>query len=206
MVVEILQITTEQARRQLSVALEFARNLLSPSSRLAKQQTGELAVSLMRARSGQIPSKLSLSKDIENRPCWWWLVACSAPRHYLYQFSLIVMWNHGTKFQRNFKTKTKVFNKQNVVYKMPAICFDLNMSIKSSSHGQNGRHFADDIFICIFATKKFCILIKMSLKFVPRGPIHNKSTLVSITAWRRIGTKPLSEPMANQFTDAFMRY
>ena len=68
MVVEILQITAEQARRQLFVALELAHNLLSPSSRLARQKTRELAVSLVRARSGQIPSKLSLSKNIENGP------------------------------------------------------------------------------------------------------------------------------------------
>ena len=68
MVVEILQFSAEQARTQPFVALELARNLLSPSSRLARQKTGELAVSLVRARSGQIPSKLSLSKDIENGP------------------------------------------------------------------------------------------------------------------------------------------
>ena len=32
--------------------------------------------------------------------------------------------------------------------------------------GKNGRHFADDIFKCIFVNEKFCILIKISLKFV----------------------------------------
>ena len=40
----------------------------------------------------------------------------------------------------------------------------------SSSHlGQNGRHFADDIFKCIFMNGKFCISIQISLKFVPKG-------------------------------------
>ena len=38
---------------------------------------------------------------------------------------------------------------------------------------QNGRHFADDIFRCIFMNEKICILIKISLKFVPKGPINN---------------------------------
>ena len=36
---------------------------------------------------------------------------------------------------------------------------------------QNGRHFPDDIFRCLFMNEKFCILIKISLKFGPKGPI-----------------------------------
>ena len=39
------------------------------------------------------------------------------------------------------------------------------------------------------------ILIKISLKFVPKGPINNITALVQIMAWRRPGDKPLSEPM-----------
>ena len=61
--------------------------------------------------------------------------------------------------------------------------------------GQNGRHFADDIFRCIFVNEKFCILIWISLKFVPKGPIDNIPALDQIMAWRRPGDKPLSEPM-----------
>ena len=45
--------------------------------------------------------------------------------------------------------------------------------VNSSPPGQNGRHFAYDIFRSIFVNKKFCILIKISLKFVPKGPIDN---------------------------------
>ena len=51
-------------------------------------------------------------------------------------------------------------------------------SLNSSPPGQNGRHFADNIFRCIFVNEKFCILIKISLKFVPRGPIDNNLALV----------------------------
>ena len=40
------------------------------------------------------------------------------------------------------------------------------------------RHFADDIFKHIFVNEKFCILIKISLKFVRRGPIDNNQALV----------------------------
>ena len=38
---------------------------------------------------------------------------------------------------------------------------------------QNGRHFADDIFKCIFWNENVWISIKISLKFVPNGPINN---------------------------------
>ena len=68
------------------------------------------------------------------------------------------------------------------------------------------RHFADDVFGCIFVNGKFYILIKISLKFVPKGPIDNYPALVQMMAWRRIGDKPLSEPMLTRFTDAYMRH
>ena len=60
---------------------------------------------------------------------------------------------------------------------------------------QNGRHFADDMFKCIFLNENVWILIEISLKFVPRGSINNNQTLFQILAWRHPGDKPLSEPM-----------
>ena len=39
------------------------------------------------------------------------------------------------------------------------------------------------------------ISIKISLKFVPKGPINKIPALVQIMIWRRPGDKPLSEPM-----------
>ena len=54
------------------------------------------------------------------------------------------------------------------------------------------RHFADNIFRCIFVNEKFCILIKISLKFVSKGPIDDIPALVQIMAWYEIGNKPLS--------------
>ena len=60
---------------------------------------------------------------------------------------------------------------------------------------QNGHHFPDDIFKCIFLNENTWISIKISLKFVPRGPINNITALVHIMAWRRPGDKPLFEPM-----------
>ena len=61
--------------------------------------------------------------------------------------------------------------------------------------GQNGRHFAEDIFKCIFLYENVWIQIKISLKFNSKGPIYNNPELVRIMAWRQSGDKPLSEPM-----------
>ena len=60
---------------------------------------------------------------------------------------------------------------------------------------QNGRHFPDDIFKCIFLFENVWIWINISLKFVHKVRINNIPALVQIMAWCRIGDKPLSEPM-----------
>ena len=63
----------------------------------------------------------------------------------------------------------------------------------------------DDNFKCIFLNENDRIPIRISLKSVPRSPIDNKLALVQIIAWRRVGDKPLPEPMLTQFTAAYMR-
>ena len=65
---------------------------------------------------------------------------------------------------------------------------------------QNGRHFADDMFKCIFLSENIWIPIKISMKFVPKVPINNIPELVQIMAWRHPGDKPLSEPMMVSLT------
>ena len=42
-------------------------------------------------------------------------------------------------------------------------------NLNSSSPEQNSRHFTDGIFKCIFMNENVCILIQISLKFVPEG-------------------------------------
>ena len=54
----------------------------------------------------------------------------------------------------------------------------LALHFNSSPPGQNSRHFEDDIFKHIFLNEMFCILIQISLKFVPKGPNDKKSVLV----------------------------
>ena len=46
-----------------------------------------------------------------------------------------------------------------------------------------------------FLNETILIPLKIILQFVPKFPINNISALVQIMAWRRPGTKPLSEPM-----------
>ena len=53
----------------------------------------------------------------------------------------------------------------------------------------------DDIFKCIFLNENAYISVKISLKFVSKGPINNYPALVQIMVLRRPGDKPLSEPM-----------
>ena len=127
----------------------------------------------------------------------------------------------GTKFSE-ILTETKIFINENasedIVCEMAAILSmgdELNLDhlrpavLGELTHfppGQNGRHFADDIFRCISVNEKFCIFINISLKFIPKGAIYNNPALVQIMARRQIGDKPLSELMLTWCTDTYMRH
>ena len=65
---------------------------------------------------------------------------------------------------------------------------------------------SDDMFKCIFMNAKFCVLIRVSLMFVFKDLIDNKSSLFQVMAWCRTSNKPLPEPMMIQFTDAYMQH
>ena len=81
---------------------------------------------------------------------------------------------------------------------------EVTPSFNSLRLRKNGRHFLNDIFKCICVYQNIWISIKISLKFVSKGQIHNNPSLVQIMAWHRPGDKPLSEPMMAQFTDPCM--
>ena len=49
--------------------------------------------------------------------------------------------------------------------------------VNSSLLGQNGCQLADNIFKCNFVNEKVYILIKISLKFVPKSLIDNNPAL-----------------------------
>ena len=62
-----------------------------------------------------------------------------------------------------------------------------NTTTTSHADTNNDFHFADDTLKCIFLNESVWILIMISLKFLPLGPINNIPALV--------GGMPFSEPM-----------
>ena len=50
---------------------------------------------------------------------------------------------------------------------------------------QNGCHFTDGVFKCIFFNENVLILIEISLNCIPKGRINNIPSLVQIMAWRQ---------------------
>ena len=99
-------------------------------------------------------------------------------------------------------------------------CFHLMTSSCDSNNNPDGAMYASthlslDKIAAISQTtfsnafrwmKKGRISIKISLKFVPMGPIIHILALVQIMAWRWLGAKPLSEPTLAQFNDVYMRH
>ena len=71
----------------------------------------------------------------------------------------------------------------------------INIAIALMCLRHNGLHFAEDIFKCNFVNENTWIPIKISFKFVSKGPINDIPVLVQIMAWRRPGNKPLSQAM-----------
>ena len=74
-------------------------------------------------------------------------------------------------------------------------CIGQTNNLNTLRPRQNGRRFADDTFKRILLNENARILIKISPRFVPKGPISNNPALFQIMAWRRPGDKPLSDPM-----------
>ena len=103
---------------------------------------------------------------------------------------------HWSSRMVNVCDQDDVMTKKKPLYAFPRLCnFGVYFVINTLRPRQDGRHFADDIFKCIFLNEKVWIPIKISLKFVPKGSINNNPALFQMMAWRRPGVKPLSEPM-----------
>ena len=75
---------------------------------------------------------------------------------------------------------------------MASLCHN---ELKTLKPRQNDRHYADDLFKCIFLNENIWIPIEISWQFVPLGPIDDIPALAQIMAWRRPDNRPLSEPM-----------
>ena len=55
--------------------------------------------------------------------------------------------------------------------------------LKIAVNTLRANNFADDIFKCILLNVNVLISIKISMKFIPKGPFNNIPALVQIMAW-----------------------
>ena len=90
---------------------------------------------------------------------------------------------------------------------------DLGLHVEIDPHGKTAiyklTHWGLNImanilqmtFSNIFSMNAWS-LIRISLTYIPKGPIVKKSALVQVMAWRRTGDKPLSEAVLTKTHDA----
>ena len=77
--------------------------------------------------------------------------------------------------------RTELFRKNKLnhfTFKTPTYVVQTYLLINTLRPRQNGRHFTDDIFKCIFLYENAWIPIWISLNVVPKGPINNIPALV----------------------------
>ena len=125
----------------------------------------------------------------------------------------IILWKWAAMNSKHRSNETKKFITVNFITFLPEnlrkqhlwlpclfVCYSMSKQtisadINSLRPRRNGHFNADDIFKCIFLKENVWNPTKISLKFVPKGPINNIPALVQIMAWRHPGDRPLSEPM-----------
>ena len=89
----------------------------------------------------------------------------------------IVQWRH---------VATWIWQSSDQVITPPKALGDRMLFFNTLRPRQNGGLSADDTFKGIFVNENKRISIKISLKFVPKGPFNNIPALVLIMAWRRL--------------------
>ena len=88
-----------------------------------------------------------------------------------------------------------IFSKCIFCNESPCTCIQIQILLNAWRPRQDGCHFPDDLFKWIFFNECVWISIKISLKFVAKGPVNNIPALFQIMTWHRPGAKPLSESM-----------
>ena len=125
----------------------------------------------------------------------------------LEKVGLIVQWG-----KCNFEYITFKFQSMKVVSSIcceipSGKCCPTSLMVNSLRQRQNGHHFADGTSKrFFFLNENVWILIKISVKFIPKGPINNMPALVQIMAWCQPGDKPLSEPMMVRLPMGYMHH
>ena len=127
----------------------------------------------------------------------WWISPVAHHEHFSDCMSLIIRW------WISLVEYTILIYEDFVGIRISNINDSVKRSIQPQSHmyinilrpRQNGRHFPDNIFKCIFLNENVWISLKISLKFIPKVRANKIPPLVQIMAWRQPDDKPLSEPM-----------
>ena len=142
--------------------------LLNLLFRCWSKETSKLRITGLCEGNSPVTSEFSaqMAGNTGNVYIWW--------RHHDYWTVLV---NQQWWFERCKKLSCSTVVDLSRIHKGP---FDASCS-----------HFPDNIFKCIFLNKNIWILIKISLKFVPKGPINNIPAL-EIIAWHRPGNKPVA--------------
>ena len=123
------------------------------------------------------------------------------PCGHFIEWALMILITKHVRFAKDDpKWYTRMFpRRQSLKAKYQSIIIETD--INTLRPRQNDRHFPDDILKCMFLNENIWILLKCLVKFVPNVAIDNILSLVQIMAWRRPGSKPLSETiMVNSLT------
>ena len=138
-------------------------------------------------------TKLSLTRQLGKKyvilcnqccPCWWlgtvwWQHICRRNDDHRYRISLTRTWV-APFILLSFKQMETLWSVILVlVSNQPLIGIrNTDSTVNTLRPRQNGRHFPDDVFNCIFLNENVWFSIEISLKFVPKGPINNIPALV----------------------------
>ena len=88
-----------------------------------------------------------------------------------------LMMSYGQNIYRKLLIAREARRRHFWLYSHLCVCW-WPSTIDSSPPGQNGCHFTDNVYICIFMNETFCILIEISLNCVPKGPMDNNAAFV----------------------------
>ena len=106
-----------------------------------------------------------------------------------------ITWHCTLSFMRLYGTpKSNCSEGANELIWMPSVLLSAH-SLTHWGRDKMAATLADNTLKHKFVNENILISIKISLKFVSKGPINNIPALVQIMAWRWPGDKPLSEPM-----------
>ena len=89
-------------------------------------------------------------------------------------------------------------------YMLKGLNYLCNVSVNTLRPRQNGRHFPDDIFKCIFLNENVWISLQISLKSVPKVQINNILAIIwsngGIVYWRIYASFGLNELRECKYT------